>query len=181
MADNVKVQISEKNGVDLDFHEEYALTAENIPADNSNGLTDTDIQGQLDELAQTAATSASPGFSFGRGSNVNAGTWLYRPGQVPSNKTGVNFSYTNGSLDVISVGTDDTDTYTLEVYQHEGNLVNPVLIATVSVTAQTRAIFVKDVDYTQTNPLVQNKQIGVLLSLGSARNIGVDLELSGTK
>lgn len=43
MVDNVKVKITEKNGVELEFDEEYELIASNVPFDNTNTefLSDT--------------------------------------------------------------------------------------------------------------------------------------------
>lgn len=123
--------------------------------------------------------ASSPGYSFGRPGNVATNTFLNRPGGTPSNNTGVNFGLLNGSLDVIATGTRTADTYTLTVYQHEGNFANPVTIAIVAVVAQTRAVLIKDTDYTQLAPLDKNKQIAIEVSAGTANNIGVDLQLSG--
>ena len=93
------------------------------------------------------SVASSPGFSFGRpGDNISS-TFLNRPGGTPSNNTGVNFGLVNGSLDVIATGTRTADTYTITIFQHDGNFAAPTTIAVVSVTALTKAVLVKDVDY----------------------------------
>lgn len=50
MADNVKVKITERNGAELPYDEEYNLIANNIPFDNTtNGFTATDTQDAIEE------------------------------------------------------------------------------------------------------------------------------------
>ena len=135
----------------------------------------------LDAPCELVGTSiaASPGFSFGRPGNLIPNTFLNRPGGTPSNNTGVNFGLSNGSLDVIATGTRTADTYTLTIYQHDGNFASPTVIATISVTAATKAVLVKDVDFTQVGALVKNRQIAVEMTTGAANNMGVDLQFSG--
>jgi hypothetical protein len=125
------------------------------------------------------SVSASPGFSFGRAGTLITNTYLNRPGGTPSNNTGVNFGLTDGSLDIIATGTVSADTYTLTITQHDGNNASPTVIAVVSVTALTKAILLKDVDYVQVGVLIKNRQIAVEVTAGTANNIGVDLQFSG--
>lgn len=155
--------------------EETYVDPENIECSDRE-----DVQGVLEDICEVVNTSASPGFSFGRQGNNSAGTFLNRPGGTPSNRTGVNFGLSDGSLDLIAVGTQNLDTYTVRVWQHEGNFINPVLIAEVNIVASRREIFEKDVDYTQLNPLTKNEQIAVEIEAGTARNPGVDLQFSGS-
>lgn len=50
MADQVKITIQEKNGIELPQSEEYSLIAENIPFDNTNSdLTTTDVSAAIKE------------------------------------------------------------------------------------------------------------------------------------
>jgi len=134
----------------------------------------------IDNTLDFVATSASPGFSFGRANNVNAGTFLLRPGGPPSNQTGVTFGLYNGSLDVITVGTENLNTYSLNVWQHDGNFINPVLITSVNLVTTRAQTLVKGIDYTEINAPIRGKQFAVELATGSGRNPGVDLQLSGT-
>ena len=174
MADNVKVLISERNGTELSFQEEYILNAENIPADNTNGLTATDIQGQLDEVANSA-TSASPGFSFGRNGSVTAGTWLRRPGNVPSNRAGVTIPIDNPVIREVSCSNRNIDNYTLEIWEHDGDLVNAALLGSISVTSARGGVF--PVNF----PSTKGKQIAVRLATGggSVRDLGADIIIKG--
>jgi len=50
MADDVKVLIGEKNGTELEYQEEYALTPGNIPFSDS-GFAATDVQAAILEAA----------------------------------------------------------------------------------------------------------------------------------
>ena len=131
------------------------------------------------ELVGTSI-AASPGYSFGRPGILTANTYLNRPGGTPSNNTGVNFGLVGGSLDIIATGTKDADTYTLTVTQHDGNNASPTVIAVVTVTAATKAILEKGVDFVQVGALVKNRQVAVELTTGTANNIGVDLQFSGS-
>lgn len=148
---------------------------------NCDIIDKKNVQGAIEDLCTKIQTAASPGFSFGRQGNISNGTFLNRPGGVPSNRTGVNFGLSNGSLDVIAVGTENLDTYTIKVWQHDGNFINPVEITTVSITSSRKEVLELGVDYTLTNSLVKNKQIAIEITAGSARNLGVDLELSGDR
>ena len=66
MADRVKTAIYEKNGVELEDREEYALDAEKLYFDNTlNGFAATDIQAAIEEVGDQVGVSASPGFSWG--------------------------------------------------------------------------------------------------------------------
>jgi hypothetical protein len=173
MADNVKVQISEKNSVELDFIEEYELIAENIPFDNSsNGFSGTDIQSAIEE----SGASASPGFSFGKPGNVLAGTWLNRPGNVPSNRAGVTIPINNPVISEISCSNRNIDSYTLQIYTHDGNLVNQTLLGSVTVTSARGGIF------TVSFPTTKGKQLAVRLSSssGTVRDLGADIVIKGS-
>jgi len=171
MADKTKVAILERNGQELDQWEEYELNAENVPFDNtSNGFTSTDLQGAVEEIG----ASASPGFSFGRSGNVSNGSWLRRPGNVPSNRAGVTIPINNPEIISVSCSNRNVDNYTISVYEHDGNSSNLVLLGSVSVVNSTGGIF--PVSFIAT----QGKQLAVRLTSGNVRDIGVDLVLVGS-
>jgi len=173
MADNVKVQISEKNSVELDFIEEYELIAENIPFDNStNGFTGTDIQAAIEE----SGASASPGFSFGRSGNLSAGTWLNRPGNVPSNRAGVTIPINNPIVSEVSCSNRNIDTYTLNIFEHDGNSININLLGSITVTSARGGTF--SVSF----PSTKGKQLAVQLApgSGSVRDLGADIVIKGS-
>jgi hypothetical protein len=148
--------------------------AESTPFDNdTNGFISEDVQGAIEELSQTIATSASPGFSFGRASNVTSGTWLQCEG-VPSNKAG-RFVYINSAtIEKLFISSETISTYTIEIYTHEGDATNLTLISSATVTSARGGVF------TISQAITTNTQIALRLSAGSARNIVAGLELSGS-
>lgn len=175
MVNRVKVTITERNGVDLDFAEELDLTAANTFFDNTltTELTSDDMQGAIDEISNIVSTSASPGFSFGRASNVNNGTWLNVEG-VPSNKAG-RWVYINDAIVTkVFVSNEQLTTFDLDVYSHDGDGINLTLLGTISVVNSRGDSF--DVNF----PVATDKQLALRLSSGSARNIVAGLELQGT-
>jgi hypothetical protein len=175
MADDVKVKITEKNGVELEFDEEYTLDAQNIPFDETvtGELIATDIQGAIDELSSTVASSASPGFSFGRASNVNSGTWLNCEG-VPSNKSGRWVYIDSAVVTRVFVSNEQISTFTISIYYHDGNEVNLTLLGSVNVVSSYGNSF------TVSFPVPTDKQLALRVTAGSARNVVAGLELQGT-
>lgn len=145
--------------------------AEETPFDNTGtDFVSNNVQNVIEEIG----TSASPGYSFGRAGNNNPGTYLNRPGGVPSNTTGITVGFSNPILRKVVVATENLDTYTLNIYEHEGNSINLTLLTTVSVTLSRSETFNVDVTVTQ------GRQLAVQIASGSARNIGVDLNLIGS-
>jgi hypothetical protein len=155
--------------------DEYNQVAGSVPFDETitGELTSTDVQGAIDEVANTVATSASPGFSFGRASNTNAGTWLNCEG-VPSNKAGRWVYINNAVVTRVFVSNEQTTTFSIGIYSHDGNEVNLTLLGTVTVTASTGDAFVVNF------PVATDKQLAIRVDSGSARNVVAGLELQGT-
>jgi len=164
------------------FHKENnqwegAFNASDIDFDDSNiDIIAANVQEAIEALFDKVGISASPGFSFGKSGNISSGTWLLRPGQVPSNKAGVNVGLYNAELIQVSTGSEDLDTYTLEVYQHGGDSINLTLISTINVTNSRKEV----VNITAGTTLTRNMHIAIKLSAGSAKNIGVDLQIIGS-
>ena len=174
MADNVKVIIVEKNSIELEFQEELELKALNIPYDNTiSELLSTDVKNVIDEISNTVSTSASPGFSFGRASNVNAGTFLNVEG-VPSNKAGRWVYITNAIVTRVFVSNEQQATFDVQVYSHIGNGLSLTLLGTVSVINSYGASF--EVNF----PVSTDTQLALKVSSGSARNVVAGLELQGS-
>jgi hypothetical protein len=147
--------------------------AEDVEFDNStNGFASTDVQSAIEENQ----ASASPGFSFGRPGNVSANTWLRRPGNVSSNRAGVTVSINNPVIVSVAVSNRNIETYTIEIYEHEGNQVNLTLLGSVNIVAARGGIFPVNITATQ------GRQLAVRLGSsvgGTTRDIGVDLVLKG--
>lgn len=146
------------------------------PYDNANCDLDAEnVQEAIDELCANQNVSASPGFSFGRFGAVVAGTWLRRPGNVPSNRAGVSIPLSNPRIRLISCSNQNIDTYTLEIWEHDGDLVGATLLTSITVTAARGGDFPVDVAASQ------NRQLAVRLSTtsGFVRDLGCDVVLKG--
>lgn len=148
----------------------YNPVAQEIPFDNT--VTDFDSDNLQDVIVEIGNT-ASPPFSFGRSGNSSSGTWMLRVGGAPSNRSGVNVGFSDPKLIKVNSNTEDANTYELGIYQHQGDEINLTLVTTVSVVANRNGSFILDI------PLTQGWQIAVKIETGSAKNIGVDLTLSG--
>lgn len=148
--------------------------AKSIPFDNvGTSYTATDVQGALLETG----VSASPGFSFGREGSSRNGTWLRRVGNIESNRTGVPIPVNSPTITMISCGTENIATYSVSIYQHDGNSINLTLLTTVNVVAKRYEVFYVNV------PAITGKQIAVRCtgsSGGNPSNLGVDLVIKGS-
>jgi hypothetical protein len=110
----------------------FTYVAKQIFFDNSgSSLISEDVEAAIKENNNLVQTSASPGFGFGRGSNVSANTWLYRTGSVPSNKTGVAMGITNPIVIKVDVGNENLNTFDISIYEHDGDEINLTLLGTV--------------------------------------------------
>lgn len=148
--------------------------AEEIPFDNdTNGFVSEDVQAAIEELDDKVGVSASPGFTWGRSGNNSSGTWLLNDG-VPSSRTGRTVNLIGPSIVAYSIANENINTFTVGVYEHEGDSINLVLLGTIPVTAARSANgFINF-------PITQGKQIAVKIESGSPDNIVVGLQLSGT-
>lgn len=146
-----------------------------IPFDNDdNGFTADNVQEAIEEIG----ASASPGYSFGRSGNLSQNTWLRRPGNVLSNRTGVTVDINNPIVTKVAVSNRSNETFEVQVYEHEGDEVNLTLLGTVTVNNDTGGIF--EVSF----PCTRGRQLAVRLgstSSGNVRDIGADLTLVGAK
>jgi len=168
---NPKFLIAEIDGVEEDVALEYEPQAEDVAFDNTGtDFTATTVQEALVE----AGASASPGFNFGRSANVSAGTWLLVTGSVPSNRAGITVALSNAEVKEIFVANQDISTFDISVYEHEGDEINLTLLGTVSVINARSASF--SVTYTVTT----GRQLAVRLTSGTAKNLNVGLQISGS-
>lgn len=170
MADQTKVLIVERNGVDIE-REEYELNAENIPFDNTGTDFDsTDVQAAIVE----AGSSAAPPYNFGRSGNSSAGTWLEITGGVPSNKAGLRISSGISELVTIYASNENISTYSIKFYEHDGNEINLTLLATLTVNSARGAEASISVSVTP------GKQLAAQVDTGSVKNIGVGAFMKGS-
>lgn len=166
-----KFIISEIDGVEEPDFLEYEPQAEDIAFDNTG--TDFAADTVQDALVEAGA-SASPGFNFGRSANVNSGTWLQVTGGVPSNRAGITVALSNAEVKEIYVANQNINTFDITIYEHEGDEVNLTSLGTVSITSSRSASF--SVSYSVTT----GRQLAVRLTSGSAKNINVGLQISGS-
>ena len=154
--------------------DEFTPVAEQVPFDNdTNGFISEDVQAAIEEVKNTVETTALPGFSYGRSGNTTANTWLLN-NQVPSNIVGVPVGTTNPVITEIWAGSENLDTYDIEVHEHDGDEINLSLLTTVSVVAQRTATFNISVNTTK------NKQLAVKLVNGSAKNVKTFILVKGS-
>jgi hypothetical protein len=174
MADDVKVKITERNGVELEFDEELALEAQNVVFDPApTDLIATDVDGALKEISETVASSASPGFSFGRSGNLSSNTWLRNEG-VSSNRAGRYVYINDAEITRVFVSNEDINTFSIGVYSHDGDQINLTLLTTVNIIASRGDEFIVSI------PVTTGKQLALRITGGSAKNVVAGLELKGT-
>lgn len=135
-------------------------------------LVSTKTGPAIRELFNSGGNSASAGVIFGRSSNTSATTWLQNEG-VPSNKTGVPLDINNPELVKISTGSENLDTYTITIYEHEGDSINLTSLDTISVVSSRNGSSSTSVAITP------GRQLAIALTSGSARNIKVTLSIKG--
>jgi hypothetical protein len=135
-------------------------------------LVSTDTESAIKEVLTTVGVSASPGFSWGRSGNVIAGTWLQND-TVPSNKSGRTVALLNPEVTSVFVANEDVSTFTVDVYEHDGNEIGISLLGSSSVTATRSATFL--VSYAVTS----GRQLAIRIGTGSAKNPVVGLQLKG--
>jgi hypothetical protein len=128
----------------------------------------------LEDLA-SGGNGISPGYIFGRAAFNSAGDWLRSPGGVASNKSAVPVNVVDPVIVRVSSGTEDLNTYTIEVYEHDGDSINLTLLTSLSVTA-SRTGDSGDISVAAT----QGKQLAVKISSGTARNITTQVVIKGT-
>jgi hypothetical protein len=151
--------------------------AEDVEFDPSNceAITSENVQGAIEDLCAEVTGAASPGYSFGR-TSANSGTWLRRVGQIPTNRTGVTVGIQNPIVTKVFVSNQNIETYTIGIYEHDGNSINLTQLGTVSVSGARGDSF--NVNF----PTSTNKQLAVRVEtvVGSVQNIGVDIILTGS-
>lgn len=144
--------------------------AQEIPFDNTG--TDFESDNVQEALTEIGA-SASPGFSWGRGGNSSTGTWLNNEG-VSSNRSGRIVFINNPELFAIFVNSRTLSTYTIGVYEHEGNEINLTLLDTLSITSARGGSKLTSVNITA------GRQLAIRIESGSAQDIVAGVVLRGS-
>jgi hypothetical protein len=124
------------------------------------------------DLTASNLTGASPGFTFGKSGSVSSGSWLVCD-TVPSNVTGRRNPLASSILADLWVDNQDVATYTVEVYEHQGNGVGLTLKASLTVTSARGS---------QSSPnvsLTAGYQLAIKVSSGSPRNVIAGIVIKG--
>jgi hypothetical protein len=148
----------------------FPEVASQVPFDNDNNGFDSDnVQGALEEIG----ISASPGFSWGRSGNLSNNTWLQNDG-VSSNRAGRAVIFADPTIIRIFTATEDLNTYTITIYEHEGDSINLTALTTLSsIASRTADSGVVEIAVTV------GRQLAIRITSGSAKNIVVGLQLTG--
>ena len=154
--------------------DKFTPVATQVPYDNTDsGLIAEDTKAAIDEIVQSVATSASPGFGFGKGGNVASGAYLECEG-VPSNISG-RYVYINDAVVTrVFISVQNAATFDIEVFSHDGNEINLTSLGTVSIISSTGG------EFTVNWSVPTAKQIAMKIVNGSAKNAVGGLELQGT-
>jgi len=124
-------------------------------------------------LAGLGSGVSTQNADFGSAGNASANSFLNRAGQVSSNVSGIPILLSEARINAIGASNEIVDTYTIEIYEHEGDFINPILKHTVTVTAARGDTFA-GLDI----PVTQGNQIAVKV-LNAVKNIGVTVEMKG--
>jgi len=124
------------------------------------------------DLTSVVASSASPGFSFGRSGKIPSNTWLSCE-TVPSNKAGRYVYISNAIIKKIFVSNELTSTFSVEVYHHLGKGASLTLLGSVNIVASKGGAF--SVNFS----VPTGVQLALKIGTGSAKNVVSGLELQG--
>ena len=125
------------------------------------------------EVRNLVSSSASPGFSWGSGGNVTTNTWLSNEG-VPSNKAGRTVTFSSPEIVKIFTASENLNTYTISVYEHEGDEINLTLLTTLVISASRTGD-----SGTIAVAMTSGRQLALKVTSGSAKNLIAGIVLTG--
>lgn len=134
----------------------------------------------IQEIANLVNSADSQGLDFSRRGNINPTTTLLTRDGILSSASGHPIGITSPTLESVNVSTSQVGSYTLRLFRHEGGSVNRVDIADVVATNTANLRAQAGVDFTVINPVITGVQLGVELIAGNARDIMVEVVLSGS-
>jgi len=129
-------------------------------------------QAAIEALCNRLSVSASPGFTYGFSGPFSDGFYAIAD-SVPSNRAGRLVSFTGPILRKVEIAGPSVESYTLEVFEHDGNLTNISILATVVVTLSSSGSADLNVSITQ------GKRLGVRCSAGTGADVNIGLFLAG--
>ena len=122
----------------------------------------------------------SQDMDFSRRGNLSAITTLLTRDGILSSNSGYPISVSNPTLQSVNVSTRLVASYTLRIFQHDGNSTNRIELADIVATNTANLRAEAGIDFTVLAPLSPNSQLGVELSVGGARDIMVDVRVLGS-
>lgn len=134
------------------------------------------IVGNFNELARSAAVTASPGYTWGKSGSLNKGDYLLND-TVPSNLAGRPIFLYNAELIAVYGVSELAKTFELEVYEHDS--VTFVLKYTISFTAQR----LKFENIAVPVPMTNGKEMAIRIGTGSLerpKNMTAGIIMRGT-
>lgn len=155
-----------------DFYLFSKPLASEVSYDNtSSGLTADNVQAALDEVGNTAAVSASPGFTWGGSGTKNAGTYLLND-TVPSNLSGRSVPLASGVISSVFVALSEAGTVELVIQKRSGGSF--VTIGSIALTAERVKI-----DATLNAAVTYGDELAVKIESGSCKDPIVGIVIKG--
>ena len=131
------------------------------------GDTDWTISG----LGSPVVTQSA---DFGKNGNAPTGTFLDRAGGVPSNLSGVPVLLSAGVIKSVAASSENEDTFSIGIYEHQGDFTDPQLLHTITVTASR---FERDEDLDI--DVTAFRQLAAKVTTGSSSNCGCTVGIKG--
>lgn len=141
-------------------------------AGNASTIESNNAQDAIEEVANNVATSASPGFTWGKSGNINNSYLLNDT--VPCNKSGRMVPVTSGNVTTIFVAAEVTSNATIQIMRRDPGPIFTVIASTTLVAQRT-----KTDQLVALAPVVFDDEICVFIS-GSIKNPVVGLIIKGS-
>lgn len=153
--------------------DEYVPVAQEVPFDNENNDFQSD---NVQDAIEEAGASVSSGFTWGKRGNLTSNEWLLND-DVSSNKSGRPVG-TSSKVAQITVANEKVVSFTIGIYEHDGNSSNLSLLVSVTVSPAATTDDFDETDFGVVN-LTKGKQLAVKVISGSPKNLIVNLQAKG--
>lgn len=118
----------------------------------------------------------SGGVEHGKFGVVNSGQFLERVGRVPTNIVGTPINKSNAKIRGLIVQNELEQNYDVQIIQHTGNLANSSILHTLSITDSSGKKTVSGLSIS----ITEGYQLASKVSSGSAKSIGLNIDIKGT-
>jgi hypothetical protein len=134
----------------------------------------------LQSLSSWIEENSGHGLDFSRRGNISATTVLLTRDGILSSSSGHPIGISNPVMSSVNVSTRLPSSYTIRVFQHDGDSVNRIDLADVVATNTTNLRAIAGIDFTQLATITSTSQLAVELIAGTARDIMVEVVLLGS-